>query len=311
MRRLVSTSLLLWLTLVAQACQRDEATAPKPTAQVLNASQFGIVFTSERIQNCQIYAMNADGSDQHQLTQSLPYCDAYPSPSPDGHRIAFSGYRAGFNTDVYVMTDDVMIDNSYPPTRLTTDPGSDIDPDWSPDGKRIVFASARSTPDQIYVMNADGSEQTRLTNDPCSSDTHPRWSPDGSRIAFTGDCGRRDGTRQIYVINADGSGRTRLTDELIDNRDASWSPDGRRIIYASGRGISVMNADGSGQTPLGVSGEDPSWSPDERLILFKRFVDSQFADEIFVMNADGSGETRLTTAPSYDFHPHWLRGGAW
>jgi Tol biopolymer transport system component len=308
MRRIVPASVLLLLSLIAQACQRDGATAAtSPSPEVLSSvTPFGIVFTSERTDNCQIYAMNADGSDQRQLSHSLPYCDAYPSPSPNGRQIALASYREGFNTDIYVMTDD-----GSPPTRLTTDPGSDIEPDWSPDGKRIVFTSARSAPYQIYVMNADGSEETRLTNDPCSTDRHPRWSPDGSKIAFTGDCGRRDTTTQIYVINADGSGRTRLTHELTSNSDPSWSSDGRRIIYTSRNGISVMNADGSGQTPLGVSGDDPSWSPNGHLILFKRFVDFESADEIFVMNADGTGETRLTTAPSYDFHPQWLRPGAW
>jgi Tol biopolymer transport system component len=78
---------------------------------------------------------------------------------------------------------------------------------WSPDGSKIVFYGGRDDNRDIYVMNADGSNPTRLTNDP-AQDRYPTWSPDGLRIAFTSN---RDGDDEIYVMSADGTGLVRFT----------------------------------------------------------------------------------------------------
>ena len=83
----------------------------------------------------------------------------------------------------------------------------DRDPAFSPDGPKIAFWSHRDGNEEIYVMNADGSGQTRLTNN-AVGDGQPAFSPDGSKIAFTS---APDGNRAIYVMNADGNGQTRLT----------------------------------------------------------------------------------------------------
>ncbi|MEW5718746.1 MAG: DPP IV N-terminal domain-containing protein [Chloroflexota bacterium] len=75
------------------------------------------------------------------------------------------------------------------------------------DGKRILFVSDRDGNVEIYVMNADGSNQTRLTNNP-ARDVYPLWSPDGTRIMFVSN---RDGAFEIYVMHTDGSNVIRLT----------------------------------------------------------------------------------------------------
>jgi Tol biopolymer transport system component len=129
---------------------------------------------------------------------------------------------------------------------------------------RIVFDNF----DDVWSINADGTDLTRLTRSP-EPEFDPTWSPDGTQIAFRFE---RNGDSEIWLMNADGSQRRRLTRGL----SPAWSPDGSKIVYASpgeipcppGRGLrctglSIMNADGSGQHRLSHTdgGEYPSWSP--------------------------------------------------
>src|SRR5205085_10953597 len=102
----------------------------------------------------------------------------------------------------------------------------------SPDGCRIAFVTSQDDNREIYVMNADGSAPTRLTNVP-GIDEQPSWSPDGSRIAFTS---HRDGNAEIYVMNADGSAQTRLTNTAADDRAPPWAPDASHAAHRSHQG---------------------------------------------------------------------------
>jgi Tol biopolymer transport system component len=92
---------------------------------------------------------------------------------------------------------------------------------------RIAFSSNRDGNTQIYVMDADGSNQTRLTSN-SDIDWAPAWSPDGSKIAFTSTPGR-DGKWEIYVMDADGSNQTRLTGHPADMLAGLPSSDIRAI----------------------------------------------------------------------------------
>ena len=85
---------------------------------------------------------------------------------------------------------------------------------------KMAFFSNRDGNYEIYVMNADGSAQTRVTNN-SGDDTYPTWSPDGAKIALTT---RRHGNSAIYLMNADGSGQTRLTDTAASNSDPPGRP---------------------------------------------------------------------------------------
>src|SRR5436309_13595513 len=95
----------------------------------------------------------------------------------------------------------------------------------------IAFSSRRDGNYELYTMQPDASNQTRLTRDP-AADIDPAWSPDGGRIAFTSD---RDGNPEIYVAAADGSGVVQLTQSPGFNVDPTWSPDGRRTAFTSNR----------------------------------------------------------------------------
>ena len=154
----------------------------------------------------------------------------------------------------------------------------------------------------IYVMNADGSGQVNLTNNP-ASDADPAWSPDGSKIAFNSS---RDGNVEVYVMNADGSGLRNLTNNPAGDLRPAWSPDGSKIAFLRNLDIYVMNADGSGQVNLTnnpATDDQPAWSPDGSKIAFTRSPDGA-SFSIYVMQVDGSSITRLTTTTQDD-------GAAW
>ena len=107
------------------------------------------------------------------------------------------------------VTEEISITKSQPQEQNNTFPGSN--------GK-IVFISDRDGNWEIYTMNADGSEQTRLTINN-SDDQFPSWSPDGTKIVFVSD---RHGYLEIYTMNADGSGQTRLTTNPTNDKNPDW-----------------------------------------------------------------------------------------
>jgi len=158
-----------------------------------------------------IAVINADGSGMLRLTTSH---GEYPAWSPDGTRIAFTSARDG-NYEIYVMNAD-----GTDQTRLTDDPAYDMSPVWSPDGRQIAYDTQRDIfppkevgigPEfEIHVMNADGSGDTRLT-DNMQEDRFPAWAPE-SRIAFS-----RDGA--LFIMNPDGSEQIQL---LGSGTFAAW-----------------------------------------------------------------------------------------
>lgn len=175
-----------------------------------------------------------------------------------------------------------------------------VSPAWSPDATRIAFVSDDfiATRPEIWVMNADGSGQRRLTR----KGDDPAWSPDGRSFAFS----RAD---DIFLMSSDGSGKRRLTRK---GTAPTWSPDGRRIAFvrAVAAGcyrrnhdkprcqksyeIYVMDAQGTGQRRLTRNrflDFNPDWSPTGTQIAYDRGDLS-----VFVMNADGSGQRRITGA---------------
>ena len=178
---------------------------------------------------------------------------------------------------------------------------------------RIVFSTSRHGNFDIYVMDADGGNQERLT-DKSARDVDPTWSPDRSNIAFVSNRGGEG--RQIYVMDARGKRAIKLTDGPRKKGDPDWSPDGRKIAFTSWDGqdrwkwenprIIVMDADGNNPFKL-TDGESPSWSPDGRRIAFT--TGSNWKDQICVIGVDGNGFERVTKGAAIKGTPAWSPDG--
>src|SRR5262245_45190908 len=105
-------------------------------------------------------------------------------------------------------------------TQLTYNLDSDTSPTWSPDGQRIAFTSYRDGNSEIYVMDANGSNQVRVTETENDHEYNPLWSPDGSHIMFYAECAC---VSNIFVMEPDGSSRTNLTNDVGSSHPGSWS----------------------------------------------------------------------------------------
>ena len=166
---------------------------------------------------------------------------------------------------------------------------------------KIVFHSERDGNVEIYTMDLDGSNQTRLTFN-AVSDADPVWSPNGRQIAFASS---RDGNYEIYAMDADGMNQRNLTNHPEYDSFPAWSPDGTQIAFVSSRNrdakhyrnIFVMNADGSHvkQITDSYATSAPRWSPDGNRIAYQNKKD-EFAttQQIYVMEADGTNSWRVS-----------------
>jgi RHS repeat-associated protein len=253
-----------------------------------------IVFESDRDSSLcgifDIYTMNADGSGQARLTTDAND-DSAPVWSPDGTKVAFQSFRNGANYQVYVMNAD-----GSGQTNISNSGLNDTQPSWSPDGTKIAFTRATATSAHVFVMSANGANQTQLTftADPFH-DEQAAWSRDGLKLAFVStrdsvvetwqetddyeipdDDGqvftksRVKTNKEVYVMNSDGSNQIRLTNTLENDDSASWSANGSQIVFRSDRErdgydpsaqVWMMNSDGTSQINLSSNGGN-DYSPD-------------------------------------------------
>jgi Tol biopolymer transport system component len=188
----------------------------------------------------------------------------FPDFSPDGSKIVFCAGTSTFARDIYVVNSD-----GSDLTRLTSGVGNNVYPAFSPNRHKIVFTSNRTGTSQVWLMNADGSNQRQLTFDSQPKDQVPDWSPNGSKIAYLADthgiADMGNSWGDIWVMNANGSHQHQITHDATDYGTA-WSPDGTRIATLDfpTRTIYTHNArDGSDRQAVHPGGLQfvPGWQP--------------------------------------------------
>jgi TolB protein len=203
------------------------ATAPATLPAALEGK---ILFFSDRSGDNRLYALDPSNGRLSWVTQEWPFAiaQAREGRSSDGR----------FAAEVQTVTDVTEVDRFGNPSatvstavlfirsieyqkvrELTTHDRFSYDPAWSPVGDSIVFV-ARGENDEIYVINADGSNLRRLTSNTWEWDKHPSWSPDGKQIVFWSN--RDTGRRQLWIMNADGSNQRLLLSSPYNDWDPIW-----------------------------------------------------------------------------------------
>ena len=255
----------------------------------------------------QICIMNADGTGYQRLTTEDNIQHFYPSPDPNGQSVLYAAFREENIYEIYSMDlNDRSLDRLTNRLGILTAPevspdGSTIvfkrsspnnpeihqiwvmdrngenagnipqlfgwDPTWSPDGNRILFASDRDGPVQLFTVNRRGRQLFRVTNLP-SIRGRSDWSPDGqSIVTYSGE----PWNREVYIMNADGSNVRQLTPSGGNSQGPSFSPDGKWVAFTA---------------YFDHPGDDHGC-------------------EIYIIRTDGTDLRRLTNNDYCDYQPRW------
>ncbi len=284
---------VLLLCLAALAAAPASAQTVGPNGKIVYVVDMGFPdYTTD------IWAMDADGSNQINLTNTPSVSEYSPVWSPDSTKIAYVAGDGIFSA-VWTMNAD-----GTGQAKLSTFSGNEFGPTWSADSSKIALVRyvpgiSISIQFDIFVVALDGSSDVNLTNSDFD-EIEPTWSPDGKKIAFAG---VREGgaftTWQIVTVNPDGTGEAVLVVMDEENRSPAWSPDSTKITFMSQFNnpccgnwqVWAMNSDGSGATNLSsdptIYDMWPSWSPDGTLIIFSS-----------TRNGGCCGETNIFTMPA-------------
>lgn len=264
-----------------------------------------IAFVSNRSGAKEIWAMDYDGANQHVLT-SLRSISLTPRWSPDASAIAFTCYVPYR----HVVTPQICI-FSMVTNKIQTFPrfaGSNSAPVYSPDGTKIMFSSSMLGNPDLFVVEANGGHQKRITLGN-GANTSPSWNPKtGQTVAFVSD---RGGLPGLYMMNADGSDVVKL--DLPDMGyviDPAWAPNGQLLAFSWRRPtgnydlylMDVASRQIFELTRDAGRNERPSWAADGRHIVFESTRSG--SRQIWSMLADGTQARQLTTTGDNE-SPNW------
>ena len=271
----------------------------------------GILFSSNRNGNLEIYTKQPDDTSWVNLSSNNAG-DNWPVWSPDGNNIIFQSTRSG-KLDIWIMKKD-----GSDQKRLTSRPDQDYLPSFTPDGTRITFTSWRTESrdekraPRIYIMNSDGSNQTRLVEKSPNTSSGVSWHPSGNRFLFTKKI--NDSVGEIIEADNNGNFLNQLTNDNLYNGAAEYSPDGLKIAFhqddESTSKIITMNSDGAGQSILVDDGKNyyPHWSPDGKWITYSKIIPktNEKNIDIYAVSVDGSSSpVKIVSSSFRDSEGRW------
>lgn len=275
-----------------------------PTKSLGETASGQIAFVREGARHG-IYAIDPITAIVTRLTNGEDY---RPRWSPDGTQIVFQRFISSAES---LQTDLFLVNADGSGLQRLTELGTAFQPAWSPDGSKIVFGSGHGRASEIFVMNADGTDQIRLTHDRFA-DTVPTWSPDGTTIAFAS--GRHHNV-DIYLMASDRSHVRRLTHVRARDENPDWSPDGSRLVFQSNRGnprydldLYSISPSGSGIERLTSSTATewaPAWSPGGTQIAFTTARYPKGVEDIAVLTLGSPVIVRFVFPGSLELEPDW------
>jgi PKD repeat protein len=247
--------------------------------------------------------VSSNGLDSDNVTATITVNAAAPLPPSINQPVTFVSDQDG-NNEIYTLATDGSA------TNLTNNNADDRSPVWSADGSRIVFVSNReNNNNDIYVMNADGSNLINITNN-SANDNNPTWSADGTQIAFVSD---RDGNNEIYAVNvADPTNATNITNNPANDTNPAAAPNNTQFAFVTDRDgnneVYVINV-ADPLNPINITNNpaddsNPAWSTNSTQIVFISDRDNGNND-LFVINTDGSNPVNITNNPANDTNPAW------
>ncbi len=282
----------------------DEIVA-RLTGGVPGIASTQIAFVSTRSGNKEIWVMDYDGANQHQVSHMRSIA-LTPRWSPDASRIAFTcyvPYRGTTSAQICLLSTETGGMIAFPRFR-----GTNSSPAWSPDGSKLAFMSSSLGDPEIFVSDTNGGHLKRLTYS-AGVDTSPIWNPKtGQQIVFVSD---RGGEPALYIMNADGTNTEKIaTLEMGYVVDPAWSPNGQLLAFCWRRpsgNFDIYAMDIASRQLVELTrdagrNERPSWAPDGRHLVFESTRTG--TRQVWTMLADGSQPRQLTNDGQNE-SPNW------